>query len=556
MKATAAVAASTVVAAGVPMSMNIASAASSGPVQVTMFATPASDVINMNTNWFTKYADKTFNMNIKWIEVPGSDEQTKETLLLESGNYPPVFWGASFTPVQELQYGEEGLFIPLNDLIKKYAPNLEKAINTVPGLRQGMVAPNGNIYGIPAYNWCWHCYYSAKMWINQKDLTKFHLAMPTTTTAFKHVLEVFKQHGLTPLTGASIGPGGGWHSSPITFLMNSFQYDDENGVNSDYFYIDSAGKLGFSPAQPGWYQGLRYIHSLYAAGLMDKGALTQNNTILQREVNNETTGAFPWGCKNCVINNYGTPQSHFNDWVTVPPLAGPGGLHYAAFYGTPTSGATFALTNKSTPAQQEAVMKLVNFLWEPSGVGTQMMDFGPEGKWWTPAKKGQTGLMGTQALFNTNFSEFYNGSVMQNDGWNQLGPMDQSYAWRNGQVAYNPTSYNGSEAMLQYETMKNYAGKQPKLVYPGFVWVPPAQVQQYSMYQANITSYVNQWTDEFIAGGKPLTQADWNTYLQGLDNLGLKQYLQMTSQYMGKPFDTSAYKADPADVTYLEHLKS
>ena len=533
-----------VLSAAVPLSMQTASAAQSSPVTLTMFISPASDIINLNTNWFTQYAEKRFHIKLNWIQVPASDALTKQSLLLESGKYPPIFWNGSFTPIQELQYGQEGLFIPLNHLIQQYAPNVWKAIQTVPGLKQGITAPNGDIYGLPNYNWCWHCDWSAKMWINQTLLTKYHLAMPTTTGAFQHVLEVFKQHGLTPLTGAT----DGWNSNPITFLMNAFIYDDQY----DYFYIKN-GKLAFAPVQPQWKQGLAYIHGLYAAGLIGKGALTQNNTILQRQVNNLTTGAFPWGCKECVINNYGTPQSHFLDWTTVPPLTGPNGVHYAAFYGLPPSGAVFAITNKATPAQEAAIMKLVNFIWTP--LGTEMADFGPEGKYWTYAKKGQDGLMGTQAIFNTDMNEFYNGNRMQNSGWNQTGPFFQSYAWRNGYVAYPPNTGNGSESMLQLETMKNYTGHQPRLVYPGFAWVPPADTQQYSMYQTNITSYVTQWTDEFIAGGKPLTAADWSTYLQGLKNLGLPQYLQMTQQYMGKPFNTGAFRKSASDIKYLEALK-
>lgn len=532
-----------------PLSIPAAEAAS--PVQVSMFASPSTQIINMNTNWFTKYVEKKFNMNITWVEAPASDEQTKESLLLESGKYPPVFWGGSFTPVQELQYGTEGIFLPLNNLLKKYAPNAWKAINTVPGFKQGVTAPNGDIYGLPAYNWCWHCDWSAKMWINVKLLKKFHLSMPTTTGQFENVLEVFKKHGIDPLVGATVGPGGGWHSNPTTFLMNSFVYDDENGSNSDYFFINPKGKLAFAPAQSGWKQGLEYLHTLYANGLMDKTAMTQNNTQLQAQVNSGKVGVFPYGCKQCVINNYGTPQSHFNDWVSMAPLKGPKGINYSPFYGLPPSGATFALTNTSTPAQQIAVMKLINFLYTP--LGTQMMDFGPEGKYWTYAKKGQKGLMGTQAIFNTNFNEFYNGSSQQNWGWNQLGPMYQSFKWRNGYVAYPPNTGEGSESMLQLETEMNNTGHQPKLVYPGFAWIPSDQVQQYAMYQTNIDNYVNQWMDQFIAGTKSLSK-DWNTYIQGLNGLGLQQYLQTTQQYMGKPFNTSSFTKSEKDIKFLEGL--
>src|SRR5581483_8458520 len=98
-----------------------AATASTAPVTVTMFTSPGSDVVDMNTNWFTKYVEKTFNMNIKWVLAP-NDPGTKQSLLLASGDYPAVFWSGGFTPAQELQYGKQGVLVPLNQYIQKYAP--------------------------------------------------------------------------------------------------------------------------------------------------------------------------------------------------------------------------------------------------------------------------------------------------------------------------------------------------------------------------------------------------------------------------------------------------
>jgi putative aldouronate transport system substrate-binding protein len=64
---------------------------------------------------------------------------------------------------------------------------------------------------------------------------------------------------------------------------------------------------------------------------------------------------------------------------------------------------------------------------------------------------------------------------------------------------------------------------------------------------------LQQWTTSFIDGSKSLDK-DWNTYVQGLNHLGLQQYVKMSQDAMGKPFDTSAYKKDPADEKFLESL--
>ena len=205
----------------VPAARGAATAGCTKPVTVTMFASQNTNVVkNLTTNGYTKYVEQKYCMNINWDLVPSTDVTTKESLQLESGNYPPVFLAANFTTQQVLQYGQEGLFVPLNSLLSKYAPNVMKYIKEYPEVANADVAPNGKIYALASYNYCFHCKYSVKMWINAAKLKEYGLSMPTTTAQFENVLEVFKQHGLIPLDGATIASGG-WHSDPTNFLMDS-----------------------------------------------------------------------------------------------------------------------------------------------------------------------------------------------------------------------------------------------------------------------------------------------------------------------------------------------
>lgn len=524
---------------------NSSQTTSSSATPVSMFAGPYSDVIDLKTNWFTQYADKKFGLNIEWNSVPNSDLKTKQSLLLASGNYPDVFWMGSFTNADVYKYGKEGAFIPLNNLIKQYAPNLEQAMQTVPGLKQDMVAPDGKIYSIPAYNYCFHCFWSAKMWVDTKYLKEYGLKMPTTTTQFTQVLEALKSHGLEPISGAILTSG--WHSQPITFLMNSFIYDDGGPTEGGSYFEIQNSKPVFVPIQPQWKQGLEYIHSLYAKGLIDPSTFTQKMNGLETQVSQHKVAMVPNGASGLFIQNYGQKGTDYQYWMTVPPLKGPNGDQYAAFYPSP-SGGTFAITNKANKEQEIKVMKLINYIWTPTG--TQTLDFGPEGKYWTKAKPGQKGLDGKQALFNTDWNAFYSGGAQQNEGWDQLGPIDQSEAWRNGGVAIPPFSPNGNQSMLQLVTQQNYAGHQPQYVFPSSLWLQPSDIQTYTTTQTNINNYVNQWTDEFITGTKSISK-DWNAYVKGVQNLGLAQYISMSEKAMGQPFDTSSFKQDPADVKFL-----
>jgi putative aldouronate transport system substrate-binding protein len=124
-----------------------------------------------------------------------------------------------------------------------------------------------------------------------------------------------------------------------------------------------------------------------------------------------------------------------------------------------------------------------------------------------------------------------------------MGPIYQSSVWRNSYQSAPPANTAaGYGTFLHQVTMRLYIGHQPKFVFPAAVWIPASDAQQYSMLQTNINTFVTEWTAQFITGSKDITN-DWATYVQGVKSLGLSQYLQMAQTAMGKPLDTSEYKA-------------
>ena len=524
-------------------------AQAAGPVEIQMFAQvdPSWQTPNINTNWFTKYVEQKFNMKLDWITAPPADAASKQQLLLQSGNYPPVFYNGNFTPDQLAKYGQEGIIIPLTKLLQQYAPKVLKAFKEFPGASTASMDPQGTIWSVPSLNYCLHCDYAGKLWINTKWLAKLHLSMPKTPADLLNVLTAFKTmpgvKNPIPLSGST----DGWHADPTNFLMNAFVYDDGttggvSGQGASLHVVYLNGKLAYAPIQTAWQQGLQYIHSLVAAGVLDSTAFSQPNTALQAEAAQGRVGAFAWGVDNGVVN-YTLPGNKSSDWVVVPPLTGPNGGNWAGFFGQGISSSAFVITNKATPDQIKAVLQLVNFVYTPEGVN--YMNAGPQGPktWYMPAKPGTPGLCMKQALWWIN----WNVSNSTNLGWNQLGPMYQSETWRcgyQGTPIFSPTS---EESKYQFMTQQYYEGHQPKYVYPAAVWVPQSEVTSFATLQTNIQAYTAQWTYDFILGRKDISK-DWNTYVSGLNNLGLANYLTILSSN-ARPLSTTAYcPASPANL--------
>lgn len=510
------------------------------PVTISVFAIvdPSYQPTNINTNWFTKYAEQKFNIKLVWNVVAPADGPTKQQLLLGSGDYPAVIYNGSFKPVQLLKFGQQGILIPLNKYLPQYAPNVLKAFKEFTGAKESVTAPDGNVYGIPFLNYCLHCFYSAKLWINTKWLAQVHMSMPKTTAEFAQVLQAFKTiPGVKkpiPLSGAT----DGWHSDPTAALMNAFLFTDGDiGTASPATHVFfQKGKLMYAPVQPQWQQGLTYIRSLVTSGVLDSSAFSQPNLQLRAETAQNRVGAFAWGVDNGVASyatGTGTAQAKSSDWVVVPPLTGPTGANYAAFFGAGPNPVPFAITNKATPAQIKAILTMVNWIYTIEGTTT--MDFGPKGKMWDFAKPGQRGLCSKQAILNINWN--MSTSLV---GWGQLGPGYQSQAWRCG-GPYTPIfSAASEEEKYQAMTSQYYEGHQPKYTYAPNVWLPASQLTPFATSQTNINTYVTQWTYDFILGRKNITK-DWNTYLSGLNGLGLTQYLQTLQSANPKPVDTSAF---------------
>src|SRR5699024_2470986 len=106
-----------------------------------------------NEDWndvliFNEYEDMT-NIDIDWKMVPTEGLEEQRNLALGGGQLPDAFHTESI-PLNDLKkYGEQGVFIPLNDLIEQYAPNFQKVLEEYPDIRKAITMPDGNIYALP-----------------------------------------------------------------------------------------------------------------------------------------------------------------------------------------------------------------------------------------------------------------------------------------------------------------------------------------------------------------------------------------------------------------------
>lgn len=510
----------------------------SGPVAISVFAHQGTD-LDYKTNLFTKVIQDKLGIQFKWTTVPYDGAPEKRQISLASGDYPDLYmlipWVDKFSQTDLLRFGQQGVIIPLNDLIDKYAPNVKAALDENPYYKAMNTAPDGKIYGINELNECFHCSYPNKMWINTKWLNKLGLDMPVTTDDFKKVLEAFKTQDPNgnnkadevPLSGST--ETYGVHIIP--FLMNGFIYNDDRT-----YLTMKDGKVDTAANKPEWKEGLTYIKSLYDEGLIDPGAFTQNAEAFKKIGENadaQLLGAGA-GMHPAIFVNTGPGNKYGSDYSPLAPLTGPH-ASYATFNYPVEPGATFVLTNKASEEAQIAAIKALDYIYTQEG--QLLSNYGEEGVDWRKPQDGDVPIEeGAEAIFAT--IPLPEGAAPRNAAWGATAQYNHSKAFRNGWIqATDIFKPEGYERRLQ-EATHLYEGKEPEEIFPSWaIWIDPSSADEASMMKTNITDYIDQNALQFVTGSKNL-EKDWDAYVKGLDALNLKGYLTIMQQ----AYDTSAIK--------------
>ncbi|KRE49862.1 ABC transporter substrate-binding protein [Paenibacillus sp. Soil724D2] len=476
----------------------------------------SSIVENFATNEFTKWLEEKTNIHIDWEVAPEKTFAEKLNVSLASGDYPDVLLNMSVSPIQQSIYGKDGVFIPLNPYIDKYGVEMKKMFEQVSYVKDLITMPDGKIYSVPQVNDCYHCSLGQKMWIYQPWLDKLGLKMPETTDEFYQVLKAFKEKDPNgngkadeiPLVGATNGPS----STLDLFLTSAFIEKDFN------LRFVKDGKVQVAYNQPEWKDALTYMHKLFAEGLISPQTFTQDrNQLKQMGMNPEIpiTGAIASQNQTVFVE---VDNSRFKDYVSVPPLKGPSGIRSTAYNPYAVSAGQYVITNKAkNPA---AAFRMADLLL--SEEATLRSTQGRPGQEWVRPEQGELGVNGKQAVWKP-IATF---GKLQNIHWAQAGPSLRTNDLRLS-VAADPK--NSLELILYKETKKY----EPYKIDPSKI-VPPLfftneQAEELSTLEKTLTDYRTEFFAKTVTGSLDIDK-EWNNYLNTLDKMNVKRYLEIYQQ--------------------------
>lgn len=516
-----------------------------GPVTLTVFTMQGTDQ-DLDTNAFTEYVREQLDIELEFqtTTYDGTAAGEARQISLAGGDLPDAYalvsWVNQFSQTELLNLGGQGVLQPLNDLIDEHAPNIAQAFADHPDYEALATAPDGNIYGLPQWNECFHCTTPAKLWMNTTWLDEVGMEMPTTTDEMREVLEAFVAQDPNGNGEADeLGVGGAVDIAEVThYFMNAFAYDPLGGETSSTALALDGDQVVMQPTTDAWRDGLEYIAGLYEDGLIDPASFTQNAEALQAKGNNadaavlgSCTALHPAICVELSDEN-----TRHTEYDAVPPLVGPDGVQYATYNSPSTPGAMFAITTTATEAEQIAAIRLADMLYTLEG--RNLGQFGLEGVAWRLPEEGEVALDASLEPIVAVLPGDPDNPDSVNAAWGSTAQLYAPAEWRNAEVQpEDPYLVSGYERRL-FEATELYADHVPQdQVFPFWsVWVDGSLSGELATLQTNIASYVDQTNVEFITGQRDITDdGAWQSYVDGFEGLGLARYLEIYEQaYAGQ----------------------
>ena len=504
------------------------------PITLDILMLGHAIVEDFNTNTFTEWYSERTGINLSFDIGPPNEGQEVLNLTIASGDLPDIIVGFNVDSSTLAFFGPQGLFLPLNDLIEEHGHFIHQVFEGSPQVRPLITSPDGEIYGLPQVNECYHCFYSQRAWINSDWLEAVGMDVPQTTEEFVDVLTAFKEQDANgngdpddeiPLAAATTG----WNPTIDGFLMNPFVLSEFTGQNPgpNRLIEMNDGVISQNATSEGYREGLRYLNRLFTAGLFGEESFTQPMDQIKQQVeggDESTIGVVIAGAHSNFANIGG---DRWIKYVAVPALEGPTGLRQVPF--NPWGVGSGQCTINSQTEHPVAAFKWCDGLYDREttlrsvfGIPQWEAAEGEEGQWrW--AEEGEPALGGDE--FEAIWRRLSTFGSLQNVHWAQRGPSYRPNHLRLGEV--RRTDAAGLEVVLLEETRvayEPYARAIEDLIPP--LAFTTAQAAEVTELRLAIYDYVAQMTAEFVLGRQDL-DAGWDNFVATLEGLGINRMAEI-----------------------------
>ena len=492
---------------------------------------PTASEPNPNKRAIFERLEEATNVHVDWTAIP--TDQWGDKIALQMVNYKTLqdfVFSGGFSDSNLLKYADQGVIIPLEDYIDKDMPNLKKVFEKYPEYRAMVTATDGHIYSLPWIEQLGEGKTAIQTvggmsYINKKWLDFLGLEVPTDIKSFENVLQQFKDHASEIQSEFNIEGS----IIPMSCIINNGDQDPAiliNGFGEGYgdadkdrhIAVTDDKKVISAATQEGYKEGIKWLHELYAKGLIDPECFTQEwSTYVSKGKSGRYGVCFSWDVAN--IDN-------LKDWVPLPALTADT-RNITPQNGSFTSGFDRGRCVVTALAKHPAlVCSWLDQMYAPLQ--------SPQNNWGTYGETDKFNIfeMSTNSKGDPMLKHLPLGDespVEVREAQSVGGPLAILNEY------YNVYVTTPDDAQYRLDWIKDIytPDMHTEYVYPN-VFMSQQDTEEISNLLADIKKEINTKKSDWIMNG--MSDADWNEYIKKLDAYGLQRFLEIYQSYLDNYF--------------------
>lgn len=452
------------------------------------------------------------NVRVMNTSNPVSQNSTEEFQLQATEKFPADIYGGNSLKGPIYTYALQGAFLPMNDLIDQYAPNIKKYLEENKEIRKAQTAPDGNIYML---NYIPDGDAGRAYFIRTDWLKKLNLKNPENFQELEEVLYAFRDGD----------PNGNGKKDEIPYFNDKFEemirlanlwgarvygYDSY----TDRIVLDDSDNLYHAWTAPEFKEALKGMAKWYADGIIDPEVFTRKaNTARQTLWTKDNTGGMTheWIASTTSYNENEELIKLVPDFMVEAILPvnqnGSGFEEHQRSLAKPDGWAISA--NCKNP---ETAIRFMD--WFYSEEGRRAINFGIEGETYTMVD-GKPQF--TEAVLKESGGvNFY---LQKNYGAQLPIGYAQDFAYE-----AQWTNAKGLEAYNLYTQSKIYTAP-----YTPVLNLTPQETEIYDQYVTGLNNFQNEAVSAFITG-KENVDTGWDAYIQKCRDLGSEELVTIYQQ--------------------------
>lgn len=247
----------------------------------------AANYTSLNDTEFGKKLQENTGITVEFQHPAVGQVAEQFNLLLSKSTLPDIIEYSWLTYAGGPQKAiEDGVIIPLNDVIDNYCPNLKAYLEANPDVDRMIKTDDGAYYCFPFIRGGEKLKTSTGLMVRGDWLEELGMEVPKTMDEWYDVLTAFKEK-----KGAE---------APFTYQYSSLGLTDNNPFAYAYgaprnFYIGDDGKVHYGAIEDGYREYLKTMNKWMSEGLLDVDLATLTGDQVAAKVTNGTAGAsFGW----------------------------------------------------------------------------------------------------------------------------------------------------------------------------------------------------------------------------------------------------------------------